>query len=793
MMTKIQSALNRSHLDIGLLTILILTCFTLIPLLSNAGLPNGSDVLYHTYRVSEMHRSWQHGLFFPTWAEGLYFGYGSPLFHFYASVTYYLTSIFMSVFNVSALDALRIVLLLSFFGSSGGMYLFVKRRAGQLGGVIAGLVYVYSPYLIYTESYARGTYPELLALAIFPFILWGVDALRDRPTGMKFVVVVVLETLLINTHNLMALTLTGLMLAWIVWEGVIQYRNRRSSHLGWQPPLIALVAVMLGMGLAAYFWLPVLLESDTVNLQNLTGVALLDFRNFFVPFGDLLAMTPRQDAGAINGLKELLTLGVAQWGLALSGFILSLWLYIQGFRTQHAQSYLGMLFFSICAALMIFLMTPSAAGLWDSLRPLQFLQFPWRLLGPVVACLAIVAGMNGLWLERIAQRWQWLAIAIIIAIPIVSVIPLFYVPEWRNTEVDTSIAAYHAAETAGLQMGTTFTDEYRPRDTFTVPSPTDTLLVDYADGYPVDKFNRAILPVSTDLTLITNSPESHEWRISTDEPFTAEIYNFYWLGWQAEIDGQVVDITPSANHGFITIPIPAGEHTIRVFLGSTPARDLGRVVSLASLVLVIAAVIIIRRLDNLNPLYRSIPRLSSQAFIGILIGGMIALFSVFILFRDGIAWIDSPAGEARPAQIKETFTLDDSFKVLGYDVNGQTFRAGDRLIVQVYWYALEETDINFSSFLHVSTGGPPVAQIDKLHPAGRAISEWWSPAGYILDTYDLYLPETIPAGEYQLYIGLYTCELMPTDDCGNGYRPTIMDDEGNSVGDTVPLGTILVE
>lgn len=793
MMTKIQSALNRSRLDIGLLAILILTCFTVIPLLSNVGLPNGSDVLYHTYRVSEMHRSWQHGLFFPTWAESLYFGYGSPLFHFYASVTYYLTSIFMGVFNVSALGALRIVLLLSFFGSSGGMYLFVKRRAGQLGGVIAGLVYVYSPYLIYTESYARGTYPELLALAIFPFILWGVDALRDRPTGMKFVVAVVLEALLINTHNLMALTLTGLLLAWIVWEGVIQYRNRRSSHLSWQSPLIALVAIMLGMGLAAYFWLPVLLESDTVNLQNLTGVALLDFRNFFVPFGDLLAMTPRHDAGAINGLKELLTLGVAQWGLALSGFILSLWLYIRGFRTQHAQSYLGMLFFSIFAVLMIFLMTPSAAGLWDSLRPLQFLQFPWRLLGPVVVCLAIVAGMNGLWLERIAQRWQWLAIAIIIAIPIVSVMPLFYVPEWSNTEVDTSIAAYHAAETAGLQMGTTFTDEYRPRDTFTVPSPTDTLLADYADGYPVDKFNRAILPVSAELELVSNSPETHEWRISTDEPFTAEIYNFYWLGWHAEIDGQVVDITPSANHGFITIPIPTGEHTIRVFLGSTPARDLGRVVSLASLILAVVAVVIIRRFDDPNPVYRSTPPLSSQAFQGIIVGGIIALLSVIVLFREGIAWIESPAGEALPAQIKETYTLDDSFKVLGYDVNGQTFRAGDRLIVQVYWYALAETDINFSSFLHVSTGGPPVAQIDKLHPGGRAISEWWSPDGYILDTYDLYLPENIPAGEYQLYIGLYTCELMPADDCGNGYRPTIMDADDNSVGDTVPLGTILVE
>ena len=100
---------------------------------------------------------------------------------------------------------------------------------------------------------------------------------------------------------------------------------------------------------------------------------------------------------------------------------------------------------------------------------------------------------------------------------------------------------------------------------------------------------------------------------------------------------------------------------------------------------------------------------------------------------------------------------------------------------------------NFSSFLHVSTGGPPVAQIDKLHPGGRAIREWWSPDGDILDTYDLYLPDNLVAGAYQLYVGLYTCELMPANDCGNGYRPTIVNADGDTVGDTVPLGTIKVE
>jgi hypothetical protein len=781
------------RLDWGLAIVLILTLFTAIPLLANIGLPNGSDVLYHTYRVGEMHRSWQHGVFFPSWAEGLYFGYGSPLFHFYASLTYYLTSILTAILNLSSLEALRTVLMLSLLGCSTGMYLFTSRRTGRLGGIISGLVYVYSPYLMFTESYARGTYPELLAFAIFPFILWRVDMLRDKLSPLNFVWVIILQVALINAHNLMALTLTGLTIGWILWEGIIQQRNYHASRIDWKPSAIAFLAIILGMGVSANFWLPVLLESGSVNLQNLTGVALLDYRNFFVPIGDLLAMTPRHDAGAINGLSELLILGVAQWGLALVGFIMASRLYIQGYRSRHAQSYLGMVFFTLMAVVMIFLMTPSATGLWDSLRPLQLLQFPWRLLGPVVACLAIIAGMNGIWLERLARPLQIGLIAVIVAFPIVTMIPLFYVPEWSNTDVDTSITAYHASEKAGLQMGTTFTDEYRPYDAFTIPAPTEDLLTDYADGYPIDKFNHTTLPENAELELIQNTPQSHTWHISTDEAFTAEIYNFYWVGWQAEIDGQAVDIMPSLNHGLITIPIPEGDHTIRVFLGSTPARDLGKVISIVSIIIVILIAMWMRRLLPTNQPYQTALPLSQNAIIGILLGGLLALLSVFVLYREGVAWLNSPAGEALPASIQETFTLDDSLKVLGYDVNAKTFHAGDRLIVRVYWYATEETDINFSSFLHVSTGGPPVAQIDKLHPGGRAISEWWSPDGYIIDTYDLYLPDTIQEGEYQLYVGLYTCELMPADDCGNGYRPTIVNADRDPVGDTVPLGSVKVE
>lgn len=783
----------RKSIDPGLLFVLVLTVFTVIPLLRNPGLPNGPDVLYHSYRVAEMNRSWSHGLLFPTWAEGFYLGYGSPLFHFYARLTYVITSSFHVVFGLGALDALRALLALSLLGCSSGMYLFVKRRFGRLSGIIAGLLYVYSPYLMYTEAYARGTYPELLSFALFPWLLWRVDALRDKASPVNFLLLVLLQTALVNAHNLMALVLTGITVAWIVCEAILQHLNREASRMDWRPAAWALLAMALGVGAAATFWLPVLLESDSVHLQNLTVAGLLDYREAFVRLPDLLAAPPTHDAGAINGLSELKILGVAQWMLALLALAATAALYIRGYRSQHPQSFLGVLFFAVIALAMLLLVMPGSLPIWEGLRPIQFLQFPWRLLGPIAACLAIIGGANSLWLEKLDSRWQISLTASLVALPVVLAIPLFYVPEWRHETLDTSIEAYHAEEVARRQLGTTFTGEYRPRHVHSVPDPTAHLLLDYADGYPIDKLNHSLLPEGAAADLIHNSPQSHEWRIKAGEDFVAEIYNFYWLGWRAEIDGRPVEITASPHHGFITFPVPSGEHKVHVYLGSTAARDLAAWVSLLSILLCVGAATLLRRRRTMSRPYWNIAPLSRASTVGLLLGGGIALLCVLVFFKEGLAWHNSPPGEALPAQFRTRFTLDDSLQVLGYDLSADELRPGAHLRLRVYWYALEEIDVNFSSFLHLSTGGPPQAQVDKLHPAGRAISEWWGPDGYIVDTYDLQLPEQLSAGEYQLIVGLYTCELMPADDCGNGYRPRVTDETGAVIGDSVPLTSIRVE
>ncbi|MBA3871625.1 MAG: glycosyltransferase family 39 protein [Anaerolineae bacterium] len=812
--------------DPVMLLTLIVCAFTLWPLLYRAGLPNGDDVLYHVYRAAEMDRAWAHGVYMPRWAEAFYEGYGAPLFHYYASLTYYSTSILTQVLGTNAVDSLRTLIALGALGGGLGMYGFVRAYAGKAGGVIAAICYVYSPYILFTEPYSRGAYPELMAFALFPLVMWTYSRLTHEGGARAFLLAAVGSGALIITHNLMALVLTAVLAAWIVW-GFIQIRiepqrrregtERRSYFRSreFKNSLLALLALAIGIGLTAYFWLPVAKEGDAVKLSNLIGVAQLDYRRFFVPVLHLLDFSPRLDGGAFNGLEHQLNLGVAQWVLALAGVIgmVGVWVWNRRTIMVGAQSLAPLrkpigqvLFFGVMSAVFVGLMLPAAGGLWAVLSPLAFLQFPWRLLGPAAFCLSVLAGMNALWLERLPKRFGVVLAGGVVVLVIVLASPLLYVPEWTHTTVDTSVTAYQQAEVQGLQRATTFSNEYLPKSVSVEPAASARLMADYADGYPINKADLEALPADVTVTPMNHTPQEDVWTVKSPNTFTFEVLTYYWLGWAAEVDGQAVMITPSDQNGLITLPVPAGEHTVRVYLGSTPARDVGNAISLLSVVGLVGIGGFLTQRHKATKTQRSeieppsrqedltaeTQRKESWSLVGgIGVGAVVALVFLVGYMRESGAWVVSPVGQAVLAQHKLDYRLGEQIRLIGYDLNGDTFRAGDRVEIKAYWYTTAPIQYGYASFVHISTGGPPLAQADKLNPADIPTKIWPS-TGYLHDDYVIELPADMPAGEYQLLIGLYTCDTRPAGDCGNGDRLTVTDASGQTVGDEVKLATITI-
>jgi hypothetical protein len=833
--------------DTGLLLALALCAFSLWPLLYRTGLPNGDDVLYHVYRAAEMERAWTHGVLFPRWAEGFYTGYGSPVFHYYASLSYYLSAGLMRVLGLSALDSFRVLIAVAMLGGAAGMYAFVRGFADRLGGVLAAMAYTYSPYILYTEPYSRGAYPELMAFALFPLVMAAYGRLLRRGGALAFALAALGGAMLIITHNLMALVLTAMLAGWLAWMGAGASLSRKPSGghgtaVSLQTALWAMGALALGVALAAYFWLPVMREGGAVRLGNLTGgagVSELDYRRFFVPLDDLLAHSPRVDAGALNGLDHQLNLGLAQWALALAGVIgiaVQRWVphpptpsprgegeqdtiqvnkrqsssdrrgvvetgTIPFLRGQRTPSGVG--FFALAGLLTVALMLPAAEPVWATLWPMTYLQFPWRFLGPAAFALSVLVGLNTLWIARLPRRIGFTITAALVFGIIALATPLFYVTEWAHDSVDTSVAAYHEQELKGFQRGTTFSNEYLPISVQVEPDATPRLLADYADGYPVNRAHLEALPPGVTLDLLDHGPQHDVWRVNAPQGFTLEVLTYAWEGWTATVDGQPVPITPSNPHGLITFPVAAGEHEVRLTLGSTPARDLGNAVTVLAALVPLGVLVWLRRrhrplvavqLGSADADRFQAPLASGRGWgevHALIVGGLLALVFVAAYMREGGAWVESPPGEARLAQHTLDYQMGDSLRLLGYDLNATTLRPGGRLKLRVYWYASASIPYGYSSFVHLSSGGPPLAQADKLNPAGLP-TKTWGGGGYIHDDYVITLPETMPPGSYQLTIGLYTCETRPAGECGNGDRLPVLDANGGALGDAAPLATITV-
>ena len=120
-------------------------------------------------------------------------------------------------------------------------------------------------------------------------------------------------------------------------------------------------------------------------------------------------------------------------------------------------------------------------------------------------------------------------------------------------------------------------------------------------------------------------------------------------------------------------------------------------------------------------------------------------------------------------------------------------KAGERLVLAAYWYAPEATPAVYVSFLQLHGDGLAQMQVINAQPGDGAAAAGWRPEGYIFDRLALQVPADMPPGEYELDIGLFVCAVAPADGCAYRKRAEVTDAQGQPVGDSVKLGTIVVD
>ena len=782
----------RRGFDPGFLVVLLICWLVVWPLISRASLPEGTDAELHIFRLHELSSLIRGGEFYPRWAPDFYHGYGYPIFNYYAPLTYYLALPLEWLPSVDAVAATKVVLVAGMLAAGLGMYGYGRDSWGRRAGFVAAALYVYSPYLQYIDPHVRGALPEAFSFGVFPRALWALDRLRRRPTVGSWAAASALTAAVILSHNLMGLFFFGLLAAWVACQAMLLWRgNQNPEQVGNDTGLLnrniiirLASALFIGLALAAFFWLPVILERNAVTLATLIGAGdNYDFRTHFLSLRELLSFSTSPDWGATQS-PFLFNLGVAQWVMGLVGVIMLV--------TKRAREREQLAFFAIAAAVIILLMTPLSRPLWEAIPFLPYFQFPWRLLGAAVAMLAILGAAG---VESVARLWEqaraatagrsvWLYAAVI-AITLLLALPLSQPAPWAPFgEVNT--LRMSLIENSGRWLGTTSTADYVPATVITLPPRRGSVVAPIERGEAPDRVNRDAMPAGAEVVTEVVRPLLTRYHFSAPKPFRLRLYQFDFPGWRVTVDGQPAVTELAEPEGFIVVLVPQGEHIVEVKFGSTWPRTMGWGITLVGLLLLGLGAWSLQRAHSDNP---PIEFLRGRAFVRAdwpIIASAGAITAVVLLLQPlGLFHHDSQGRELDFPATEQYVNFGDQIALLGYNGPDEVLSPGDVLDLSLFWQAQRPLDIEYQSFVHVvDARGELVAQSDKLNP-GEFPTRRWPTDKYVPDRHQIRLPDDLPPGIYSVLTGIWVQS--------EGWRLPVFDERGEPIGDRQELFELKVE
>lgn len=721
------------------------------PFLENPGLPRGTDAELHVFRAAELGYSLIAGNLYPRWAPDFYHGYGYPIFNYYAPFTYHLTTWLTLGHPELSAVGVKLCFVLAHILGAGGAFQLGQMFGGVGGGLLSALAFSVSPYILLINPHVRGDLAEVFALAALPWALWGWELVWHEEGRWPVFWAVASAGVVLLSHNLTGLTMLALVGTLSLWHLLAGHQSKMLRQV-----VIAAVALTL---LTAFFWFPFLAERRAIKL-DVAGEGHYDFRNHFVTLAQLLSPLERVDVRAA-GMLQPMSAGPQVLALGLGGLVAV----IIRRRSRHTGYY------ALAAVTLLFMMTPASLPVWEAIPFLAYFQFPWRFLGPLAAlCVPLVASL-ALPLSALRSRY-WMALAYVTAVCVLLVpsAPGLVPPTWKSGFGPITPQTIVAAELDGRWRGTTSTNDFVPVTVEMIPGPQPSVLASYASP-PVDRVNRATLPASAHVTVISDKPWINRFHVASPEQFLLRLFLFDFPGWRAEIDGQQVPIHIAHPEGFVTVKVPAGEHEVVVRFGSTGPRMIGWGLSGVGLAVFANALIGMRRKTHAkkttdNPMPTEDPQRAMTSLMTLaVVLSTVLLARALLLGR--VDWLRYASPVDRPGYADHFQYVDFGGEIAlkGFDLSPRVARPGDTIEVTLYWEALRPVTVTYQSFVHlVYPEGHIWSQSDHLNPGGFPTNLW--PVGrYVGDKHRLTIPKETPPGTYLLSVGLYSL--------AEGWRPSL--------------------
>lgn len=744
--------------DYALLSVILLSLVVAWPWLQSDGLPNTIGAWESIFRIAEVADSLQSGDIYPRWASRYHFSYGSPLFNYLAPTPHYVGGLHFLMTQASPRLSLQFMMTASIVMAGTGMFLITRRRWGTLAGFCAALVYLLAPPLLLTLPYISVDLPLLLAAGVFPCLLWSLDRVLAYGDGRDIGILVILTALQITSHTVMGLIFFGMMVGWLLWLMLIE----REKFYSW-----AFISVFWGICLSAVYWLPAFAERNEVYWRSFTQI------NRPLRLTEALGLLPPQDFAVFNPDFSA-SLGLAAWGLFILGSLVCL----KELTNRHSRkSAAPLLPFILIAPILLWIATQYESRWLDSIAKFPSLTRP-DLLVPIAACCALVAGQCAKAIDQYLRTpiLKVPASLILMGSILGASLPTIQPPPFVPYRFDDALKAHLEAELRGTISGSFQEGQLLPKTVETLPAPSFYLLDSYERGQ-VEKINRSsqIGLARSDLAIFSHSPTHDQVRINIFEPNTQlEFLTLNFKGWEAEFRNSPVPVTSAPVSGLIQVTLPEGSGILNVSLNSTPVRTAGTLISLAILLILPIAALLLRK-----------PMLT-----GVLEGR----FEMFLTFSLGVTVIAGIfiARDTVPTQSKlETMTslpivFEGGVDLLGYSSETSLLKPGQVTPITLFWQAgrpnlpdyqfrvqLEDSDTVIWSETHRAPGGWPTS--------------YWLVNRYVQDTYWIQVPENVPVGDYQLTIQVINCETISLYICDTSLPRQAFEARGKPLGDRAAL------
>jgi hypothetical protein len=521
-------------------------------------------------RILEMDKCFKDAQIPCRWVPDMGYGYGYPLFNYYPVMPYYLGEAIHTL-GFDLIWSVKILAILSFLVSGLTMFFLARTFWGNLGGLVSAMFYVYAPYHS-VDIYVRGAFAEAWSLSWTPAVFLMIYLVIKNPTLKNIMLLAVFSALFLMSHNPMALVFTPIMALWALIHIFLQKDYRSIPKLA--------IGAFWGLGLAAFFTIPVLLEGRLVHLETLFE----GYFNYLAHFIDLNQMFVSRFwgyGGSTWGPNDDMSfqIGWLHWGLLILNLPVS---YIY-WKKDRLKSIL-IIFFVLVFWFDAFLMHSRANFIWEKVSILQSLQFPWRLLSITIFTSSFVIGS----LFTLKVRKELLGILIIAVVLGIGMIywPLFKIekPLLITDQIKLSGLLWETQRTAGIF-------DYLPKTA----------------KFPPGKGAPETLEILSGNATTSDFHRGTNWLSATVEGTTAATIRLPIIDyptWKVFVDGSQITFDNGGNKptdrtrnpsdknelGQPTFEVSPGSHTIYAKLYDTPIRIIANLISVFSFGLLLVTI-----------------------------------------------------------------------------------------------------------------------------------------------------------------------------------------------------------